>query len=56
LPAVLPGAGFTVVTVRLFMTIAAALAVLAAAAHLLRIREYELARDMILTRLRRARR
>jgi putative peptidoglycan lipid II flippase len=54
LPAVLPGQGFAAVAVRLAVTIAGALAVLAGVAHLLRIREYELARGMVLRRLRRS--
>jgi putative peptidoglycan lipid II flippase len=50
----LPGDGFALVAIRLGLAIGAALAVLAAAAHLLGIPEYERARGMVVRRFRRA--
>jgi putative peptidoglycan lipid II flippase len=53
LTGVLPGQGLVRQTVRLTASIGTALAVLAAAAQLLRIREFTQARDLVLGRLRR---
>ena len=46
--------GFAAAALRLFVTITAALAVLVGAAHLLRIREFEEARAIVVRRLRRS--
>jgi putative peptidoglycan lipid II flippase len=53
LPAVVAGRGFTGVAIRLFLSIAGALLVLAGVAYLLRIQEFRQAREMLLRRVRR---
>jgi putative peptidoglycan lipid II flippase len=55
LPSLLPGRGLAPQVIRLSLAIAAALAVLAAAAHLLRIREFQQGASMITRRLSRKR-
>jgi hypothetical protein len=48
-----PGGSFVLQAARLFVTISVSLAVLAAAAHVLRIAEFSEARDLIVGRLKR---